>query len=1042
MPSSRIVEDPSRPRVIRLRLVHRLLRPRDYQDRDELEKVEAWWRDSRCGLCALQGIGGAGKTAIADHFLRNLPGVLAPESGRPQRTEQTSSHAVFVFSFYEAPNADDFFRALAAWLIPHAAVDSAKPPYDEILYQLGALSSALIVLDGLEKVQDEGADGTALGRVNHAPLRELLRRAADGWLPNLGILVTTRFPLDDLRDAEADWTTSGVTVGASLAFTHFVVVEVGRLGIVACCRLLRRLGVRGTDEELGRIALDSGQHALSVDLVGGYVARFLGGDAPAALALPPLDGLEVPATVAKDPRSRYVQLQIGRFARLAARYHDAIARHDPKALALLQRAGLHALGVTAETLHEAHCIGSSRAPAHARLAGLTLQGVRERLEFLCELHLLENSGHDLQARMVYTMHPAVRDGFARTFGRQEASIGHAEAMRHVGALLDLHPGVYPLDAVQINRIEALIVHTSGAGREDEARSLYWRLLGGSGHLLAALGDAERGERLARLLDLPDERTLYLAALGRLQEALSLCQEPLVRAELLIRAGKLREAQRILTTLSQGSDPRAAPDPNRLALLATVDALRGDVARALRGFQDALPFGSFRSSIRVERRQAVLDLPTLLHCRLLERLGPDDEVERDVLYVRADAARQAGSIGHLHEPVACLLLARIETRRGNFERAASLVGSAQEWAVQHHAHEVLCEVWLERARLANARAQAAAPARHHYCGDALDAVREGLRLAIEAGYGLLAIDLQLEEALTRLLRREPDAAIESIQRALDVPAHVLLPAAADPECGYAWGEAKGLHLRARAKWLQQASRPDSDGDALRAEAMAAVDRALELRSTLRDPAWIESRQLQASLELGAVPDPPPADAPAPDGPALPRPAIVLPRGVFISYAHRDNDDTQPSRRWLDRLLEHLAPMSSLGELLVWSDRDLRPGEPWHARIRTHLDQAYAAVLLLSPSFLASGYIRRHELPLLLQRWQHGLQIIPVVVRPCDWEASRYRFPDAATGPGELELGTLQAPHANDEALSALPEATQDKVLRAVARRLRELNRQRV
>lgn len=43
----------------------RLLRARDWQDRPEFEDLCEWWRAGGAGVCALIGIGGAGKTVIA-----------------------------------------------------------------------------------------------------------------------------------------------------------------------------------------------------------------------------------------------------------------------------------------------------------------------------------------------------------------------------------------------------------------------------------------------------------------------------------------------------------------------------------------------------------------------------------------------------------------------------------------------------------------------------------------------------------------------------------------------------------------------------------------------------------------------------------------------------------------------------------------------------------------------------------------------------------------------------------------------------------------
>jgi hypothetical protein len=56
--------------------VHSLLRAHDWQHRPQLDDVCQWWHQGGRGVCALIGMGGAGKTAVAERFLRILPGGL------------------------------------------------------------------------------------------------------------------------------------------------------------------------------------------------------------------------------------------------------------------------------------------------------------------------------------------------------------------------------------------------------------------------------------------------------------------------------------------------------------------------------------------------------------------------------------------------------------------------------------------------------------------------------------------------------------------------------------------------------------------------------------------------------------------------------------------------------------------------------------------------------------------------------------------------------------------------------------------------------
>jgi TIR domain-containing protein len=80
-------------------------------------------------------------------------------------------------------------------------------------------------------------------------------------------------------------------------------------------------------------------------------------------------------------------------------------------------------------------------------------------------------------------------------------------------------------------------------------------------------------------------------------------------------------------------------------------------------------------------------------------------------------------------------------------------------------------------------------------------------------------------------------------------------------------------------------------------------------------------------------------------------------IFISYSHRD-------RFWLDALKEHLEPLEGRGLIGCWADTDIKPAENWREAIRAALHSAAAVVLLASPAFFGSKFIREEELPFIL------------------------------------------------------------------------------
>ena len=96
--------------------VHTLLRARNFQERPEFSQLCHWWRSGGKGVCALVGIGGAGKTALVDEFLRCMPRVTADSGAGVQRSDLQTPRNLFVYSFYNSPNPEDLFRRLIEWV--------------------------------------------------------------------------------------------------------------------------------------------------------------------------------------------------------------------------------------------------------------------------------------------------------------------------------------------------------------------------------------------------------------------------------------------------------------------------------------------------------------------------------------------------------------------------------------------------------------------------------------------------------------------------------------------------------------------------------------------------------------------------------------------------------------------------------------------------------------------------------------------------------------------------------------------------------------
>jgi tetratricopeptide (TPR) repeat protein len=105
-------------------------------------------------------------------------------------------------------------------------------------------------------------------------------------------------------------------------------------------------------------------------------------------------------------------------------------------------------------------------------------------------------------------------------------------------------------------------------------------------------------------------------------------------------------------------------------------------------------------------------------------------------------------------------------------------------------------------------------------------------------------------------------------------------------------------------------------------------------------------------------------------------------IFCSYAHKDE-----SLR--DELEAHLTPLIREGKIKHWHDRLIKPGENWKGKIDEHLERAHIILLLISADFIKSDYCHEIEMQRAMLRYRaNEAHVIPVILRPCDWENSPF------------------------------------------------------
>jgi tetratricopeptide (TPR) repeat protein len=146
----------------------------------------------------------------------------------------------------------------------------------------------------------------------------------------------------------------------------------------------------------------------------------------------------------------------------------------------------------------------------------------------------------------------------------------------------------------------------------------------------------------------------------------------------------------------------------------------------------------------------------------------------------------------------------------------------------------------------------------------------------------------------------------------------------------------------------------------------------------------------------------------------------PKRVFISYSHKDED-------WKERLHTQLKVLELENQLTVWEDRQIAAGDNWNPSIEQAIHSAQVAVLLISADFLVSSFIRGEEVPRLLERrTKDGLRVIPLILKPCPWQAVPW-------------LSAIQGRPKDNKPLSGFNEHEQDQCLSDLVMEILELTR---
>jgi tetratricopeptide (TPR) repeat protein len=533
----------------------------------ELAQLDAAWGDASTRVLSIVAWGGAGKSTLVHHWLEGM-----------RQDGWWGARKIYGWSFYAqgtqdtSASSEAFFAAALDFFGDAAAAHSAPQTRVRRLVTLIRQQPTLLVLDGLEPLQEPPHGVHPGGKVRDPSLGELLRALAQRM--NGLCLITSRLAVKDL---------------AAQARDAAPVLALDRLRTADGATFLRDLGVHGSEAELRAAADEQDGHALALMLLGKYLHAVRGGDVTRRHDISMLAAAEV--------------VHSGKLERIMAAY-DAWLEPRPRAVMRL-------VGLFDRPADDAALAALRRTPA---IPGLTEALVdaggddwRVALRPLREVGLL--APESPQQPGALDAHPLVRAYFGARLRREQPEAWRAAHARLYEHYLTGAPEV-AWDVAGLGRLVDAVIHGCHAGRHVEVYRDVYRSrihrkrydatvhLGAFGMDLTALAGffERRWDRpLAALDPAAQARVLGavgfdLQALGRLRDALV----PLQAALALDRAADRRQ-------------PAAAI----AADLASTYLLLGSVSGALVYARYALDLAN-QSGEGVERVARRTNLAEVLH----------------------------------------------------------------------------------------------------------------------------------------------------------------------------------------------------------------------------------------------------------------------------------------------------------------------------------------------------------------------------------------------------------------------------------------------
>lgn len=397
------------------------------------------WRQDGLNVLIFVAWGGVGKTCLVTDWITQL-----------QQSDWPGVDAFFDWSFYSqgtkdqsTASSDLFFRSALRHFGETALADSS----DSLEVKADRLAEVirarriLLVLDGIEPLQHPRKKGQEEGRLKDGGIETLLRRLAEPGFSGLCI-VTTRVPVIDLKRYRD-------TTVRECELSHLSVRHGAELLHLAGACFAGQQEITADDEALRTTAIEVKGHAMTLQMLGGYLASAHEGD---VLRRDRVDFSRI-----------FADQMEGHAYNVMAAYEEWFQSESEGDRGQRQLSVLHMMGLF-DRAADADCIAALRKDGGIAGVSDVVAGLTET-KWTQTLHLLSKHRLAFSDRQTHTLdaHPLIREYFAKHLLEKQADgfkAAHSRLFDHLCARTEHRPAT--LEGLQ--PLYQAVVHGCLAGR--------------------------------------------------------------------------------------------------------------------------------------------------------------------------------------------------------------------------------------------------------------------------------------------------------------------------------------------------------------------------------------------------------------------------------------------------------------------------------------------------------------------------------------------------------------------------------------------------